>query len=121
MAGVAGSIEYARNGYLSIFMTPSIGKKGDISRIVPMVSHVDHTEHDVDIIVTEQGLADLRYLSPLERAQEIISHCAHPDYKPLLERYLKKARKEGDGHEPQVIEEASSFHLRFRAKGSMKL
>jgi acyl-CoA hydrolase len=82
---------------------------------------VDHTEHDVDIIVTEQGLADLRYLSPVERAEEIISRCAHSDYKPLLKSYLNKARKEGGGHEPQIMEEASSFHLRLKAKGSMKL
>ncbi len=75
----------------------------------------------MDIIVTEQGLADLRYLSPVERAEEIISRCAHPDYKPLLESYLKKARQEVGGHEPQIMEEASSFHLRLKAKGSMKL
>ncbi|MCK7474002.1 MAG: hypothetical protein MZV49_11845 [Rhodopseudomonas palustris] len=29
-----------------------------------MASHVDHTEHDVQVIVTEQGLADLRGLQP---------------------------------------------------------
>jgi hypothetical protein len=44
-------------------MTPSTAKKGAISCVVPFVSHVDHTEHDVQIVVTEQGLADLRGLS----------------------------------------------------------
>ncbi len=37
-----------------------------------MASHVDHTEHDVSAVVTEQGLADLRGLSPKQRAQLII-------------------------------------------------
>ena len=41
-------------------------------------------EHDLDIIVTEQGLADLRGLSPRERAPIIIEKCAHPDYKDML-------------------------------------
>jgi succinyl-CoA:acetate CoA-transferase len=62
--GIGGSGDFARNGYLSVFMSPSIAKVGVISGIVPMVSHVDHTEHDTMVIVTEQGLADLRGLSP---------------------------------------------------------
>ena len=53
--GIGGSGDFARNGYLSIFMAPSIAQKGTISTIVPMVSHVDHTEHDVQVIVTERG------------------------------------------------------------------
>jgi succinyl-CoA:acetate CoA-transferase len=65
--GIGGSGDFARNGYLSIFMAPSSAKKGTISTIVPMVSHVDHTEHDVQVLVTEQGLADLRGLSPRQR------------------------------------------------------
>jgi succinyl-CoA:acetate CoA-transferase len=54
MNGIGGSGDFARNAYLSIFMTPSTAKDGKISCIVPMVSHVDHTEHDVQVIVTEQ-------------------------------------------------------------------
>jgi succinyl-CoA:acetate CoA-transferase len=121
MTGVAGSIEYSRNGSLSIFMTPSTGKKGDISRIVPMVPHVDHTEHDVHIVVTEQGLADLRGLDPRERALEMINQCAHPDYRPLLMEYFERAKSQAGGHEPQLLDEAFSFHRRLREKGSMKL
>lgn len=41
-------------------------------------------EHDLDVIVTEQGLADVRGLSPRQRAKVIIDKCAHPDYKDLL-------------------------------------
>src|SRR2546427_303877 len=77
MNGIGGSGDFARNGYLSFFVTPSVAKGGKISCIVPMCSHVDHTEHDTQIIVTEQGLADLRGLSPRKRAQVIIDRCAH--------------------------------------------
>ncbi len=53
MNGIGGSGDFTRNAYLSIFVTSSIAKNRDISCVVPMVSHVDHTEHDVQVIVTE--------------------------------------------------------------------
>ena len=53
--GIGGSGDFARNAYISMFLSPSTAKSGAISCIVPMVSHVDHTEHDVHVIVTEQG------------------------------------------------------------------
>ena len=56
-----------------------------------MASHVDHTEHDVQVIVTEQGLADLRGLSPKQRAKQIIEKCAHPDFRPGLREYYRRA------------------------------
>ena len=64
MNGIGGSGDFTRNAYISIFTCPSVAKEGKISAIVPMVSHVDHSEHDVNIIVTEQGVADLRGKSP---------------------------------------------------------
>ena len=82
--GIGGSGDFARNGYLSIFMAPSTAQKGTISTIVALVSHVDHTEHDVQVVVTEQGLADLRGLSPRQRARLIIEKCANPDYNDML-------------------------------------
>jgi len=118
--GVGGGGVYASNAYLSIFLTLSTGKGGDISSIVPMATHVDHTEHNVDVVVTEQGLADLRGLSPLERAGAIINNCAHPDYRPVLTDYLERAVKAGGGHEPHILEEAFSFHKRLKQTGSMK-
>lgn len=121
MNGIGGSGDFTRNAYLSIFSAPSIKASGNISAIVPMVSHVDHTEHDVDIMVTEQGLADLRGLSPRERAKAIISHCAHEDYRPLLLDYVKRAETKSGGHEPQLMQEALSFHARFAEKKSMKI
>jgi succinyl-CoA:acetate CoA-transferase len=117
--GIAGSYDFSRNGLYSIFVGPSTAKGGKISAIVPMVSHVDHTEHDVDILVTEQGLADLRGLDPRERAETIIRQCAHPDYRVMLSDYLEKAKKE-PGHIPVLMEEAGSFHARFKQTGSMK-
>ncbi|WP_042270572.1 acetyl-CoA hydrolase/transferase family protein [Paraburkholderia heleia] len=119
--GIGGSGDFARNGFLSCFVTPSIAKNGAISCIVPMASHVDHTEHDVTVIVTEQGLADLRGLSPKQRARAIIAQCAHPDYRPLLEDYFERACRESVGkHTPHLLDEALSWHWRFVESGRMR-
>lgn len=120
MNGIGGSGDFARNGYLSFFVTPSVAKDGKISCIVPMCSHVDHTEHDTQIIVTEQGLADLRGLSPRQRAQAIIDHCAHPDYRPLLQDYFDRARQQGAQHTPHLLGEALSWHQRCLDTGDMR-
>ncbi len=119
--GIGGSGDFARNAFLSCFVTPSVAKGGAISCIVPMVSHVDHTEHDVDVIVTEQGLADLRGLAPRRRAEAIIANCAHPDYRPLLQEYVRHARQAASGlHTPHDLARALGWHLRFLERGSMK-
>ena len=120
MNGIGGSGDFARNGYLSFFVTPSVAKGGAISCIVPMCSHVDHTEHDTQIIVTEQGLADLRGLSPRQRAQVIIDRCAHPDYRPQLQDYFDRARQRGAQPTPHILGEALGWHQRFEETGSMK-
>src|SRR5262249_9493174 len=86
--GLGGRGDLERSAYLSIFMCPSTAKGGRISTIVPMCSHVDHNEHSVGVVVTEQGLADLRGLAPLARARRIIDNCAHPAYLDALHRYL---------------------------------
>jgi hypothetical protein len=91
--GIGGSGDFARNAYVSIFMTPSTAKGGKISAIVPQVAHVDHIAQDVQVMVTEQGLADLRGLSPKQRAHAIIQNCAHPDYRPMLADYYDRALK----------------------------
>jgi succinyl-CoA:acetate CoA-transferase len=116
MNGIGGSGDFARNAWLSIFMTPSTAKNGAISCIVPMASHVDHTEHDVQVVVTEQGLADLRGHSPKQRAQLIIDNCAHPDFKPLLRDYVRRALEGGSGrHTPHLLQEAFAWHLQAQA------
>ncbi len=120
MNGIGGSGDFARNAYLSFFMTPSVAKDGAISCIVPMVSHVDHTEHDVEVIVTEQGLADLRGLSPTQRARLIIENCAHPDYRPALQDYFDRAQRDAPGkHTPHLLDEALSWHARYVETGHM--
>lgn len=118
MNGIGGSGDFARNAYLSVFVTKSIAKDGALSSIVPMVPHVDHSEHDVDIVVTEQGLADLRELAPRERAQRILAHCVHPTYRDALADYYERALKRG-GHTPHLLEEAFSWHVRARETGAM--
>ncbi len=117
MNGIGGSGDFTRNAYLSIFSCPSIAKGGKISAIVPMVSHVDHSEHSVQVLITEQGVADLRGKSPIERARTIIENCAHPMYKELLWDYLKIGR----GHTPQSLKAAFGFHLEFLKSGDMSL
>ncbi|MDR3565281.1 MAG: acetyl-CoA hydrolase/transferase family protein [Negativicutes bacterium] len=121
MNGIGGSGDFARNGYLTIFFSNSVAKNGDISSIVPMCSHIDSTEHDVDIFITERGVADVRGLSPKERARVIIENCAHPDYQPMLTDYLDRAiQKQGPVHTPHLLDEALSWHSRFLETGSMK-
>ncbi len=119
--GIGGSGDFARNAYISLFVTPSQARGGSISCLVPMVSHVDHTEHDVHVIVTEQGLADLRGLAPRKRARQIIDNCVHPDFRPALEDYFDRAKAGSSGkHTPHLLDEALSWHRRYLEQGSMR-
>jgi succinyl-CoA:acetate CoA-transferase len=118
--GIGGSGDFARNAYISMFVTPSTAKGGVISSIVPMVSHVDHTEHDVHVIVTEQGLADLRGLAPRRRARQIIDNCAHPDYRLALHDYFDRALAGSAGrHTPHLLDESLSWHTRYLRTATM--
>ena len=114
--GIGGSGEFTRNSYLSILMTPSIARGGKISSIVPFCSHIDNNEHSVQIIATEQGLADLRGIGPVQRAKKIIDQCAHPAYRDYLHEYLKTARQ---GHLPHDLERCFELHRNLLAQGSM--
>ena len=118
MNGIGGSGDFERNAFLSIFTCPSVAKGGMISSIVPFCSHIDHTEHDVNVIVTEQGVADLRGKSPIERAKAIIENCAHPDYKELLWDYLKIADM---GQTHHKLSAAFAMHDTFLREGDMHL
>ena len=121
MNGIGGSGDYARNGFLTVFFTTSLAKGGAISSVVPFCSHVDHTEHDVDVIVSERGVADLRGLSPKERALVIIDKVANPKYQPILTDYFERACKEcGNSQTPHILSEALSFHDRFVKTGTME-
>ena len=114
--GIGGSGEFTRNAYLSIFMTPSITKGGKISAVVPMTPHVDNNEHSVQIVVTEQGLADLRGLGPQQRAKLIIEKCAHPLYKEYLWKYLHNA---STGHIRHDLYNCYELHRNLMQTGQM--
>ena len=116
MNGIGGSGEFSRNGYLSIFMTPSIAKGGKISSIVPMCSHVDSNEHSVQIIATEQDLADLRGLGPMQRAQIIIEKCAHPAYRDYIKQYIQDAHL---GHICHDLSRCFELHRNLLEHGAM--
>ena len=118
MNGIGGSGDFTRNAYISIFTCPSVAKEGKISAIVPMVSHLDHSEHSVNILITEQGIADLRGKSPVERSKVIIENCAHPDYKEILWDYIKMSSK---GQTPHCIQAALAMHDTLNKKGDMRL
>ena len=117
MNGIGGSGDFTRSSYISIFVTPSVAKNGDISCIVPKVTHEDHSEHSVKVIVSEHGVADLRGKGTYQRAQEIIEKCAHPDYRPMLHDYLSLQK---NGHTPQSLYGCYAFHKAFLETGSMK-
>lgn len=117
MNGIGGSGDFTRNAYISIFTCPSTQKDGKISPIVPMVSHVDQSEHSVKVLITEQGVADLRAKSPIQRAETIIENCVHPDYKQLMWDYLKMAKK---CHTPHTLQAALGMHVEFAKSGDMR-
>ena len=117
MNGIGGSGDFARNAYISIFMTPSTQKDGTISSIVPMVTHADHTEHDVRVVATEWGVADLRGKGPDERARLLIENCAHPDYRNLLWDYLKISK---NGHVSHNVAAALALNTAYEREGDMR-
>ncbi|EIQ00033.1 succinate CoA transferase [Opitutaceae bacterium TAV1] len=117
MNGIGGSGDFTRNAYISIFTCPSSAKGGKISTIVPLVSHMDHSEHSVQVVITENGIADLRGKDPNERARLIVEKCAHPEFKDQLLRYCEMAKK---GHTPQTLANAFLMHQRFLETGDMR-
>ncbi|MCC7145167.1 MAG: succinate CoA transferase [Phycisphaeraceae bacterium] len=116
MNGVGGSGDFVRNSYLSILVAPSVAKGGKISAIVPMCSHVDHNEHSVQIMVSEQGLADLRGLGPVERSRTIIDKCAHPLYREYLHHYVESSPM---GHIRHDLNRCFELHRNLMEHGSM--
>ena len=118
MNGIGGSGDFTRNAYVSIFTSPSIAKGGNISTFVPMVTHTDHSEHSVHVIVTEQGIADLRAKSPKAKAEEIINNCVHPDYRGILRDYINQIGHES--HTPLALASAFGMHLTYERTGDMR-
>ena len=120
MNGIGGSGDFARNGFVSMFLSPSTARGGRSPQLCRWC-RTSTTEHDVQVIVTEYGLADLRSLSPRKRARVIIDKCAHPDYRPALDDYFLRAQAAtGSGQTPHLLGETFAFHQRYLATGSMK-
>lgn len=127
--GLGGSGDFLRNGFLKIMHCPSARPtKTDptgITCVVPKAPHIDHTEHDLDVVVTDQGLADLRGLAPKDRAQTIINNCVHPDYKDIIQEYFDMASKiclaNGVGHEPQLFDRCFKMQMNLAKNGTMKI
>lgn len=117
MNGIGGSGDFTRNSYISIFSCPSVTKSGLISNIVPMVAHCDHSEHSVDVLITDQGVADLRGKDPVQRAETIIENCANPEYRELLWDYLKMGK---GGQTPHSLAASFAFHVEFGNSGDMR-
>ncbi len=117
MNGIGGSGDFTRSAYISIFTCPSLAKKGNISPVVPLVSHIDHSEHSVQVLVTEQGVADLRGKDPHQRAKLIVEQCAHPDFREELDGYFHYVK---DGHTPQTLGAAFAMHQKFLETGNMR-
>lgn len=117
MNGIGGSGDFTRNAYISIFTCPSVAKNGAISTIVPLVAHMDHSEHSVQCIITDQGIADLRGKDPAQRAREIVDNCAAPDYRDQLHAYFDDVK---DGHSPQSLKTAFAMHRAFLETGDMR-
>lgn len=118
MNGIGGSGDFTRNSFMSIFTCPSTAKGGAISTIVPMVSHFDHSEHSVKVLITEQGIADLRGKSPNQKAQTVIENCVHPDYKEVMWDYVKLCGSKL--HTPHTLGSAFGMHNEFCKSGDMR-
>ncbi len=97
-SGVGGQVDFVRGaamsrGGKSIIAMPSTAKNGTVSRIVPTItenSAVTTTRNDVQYIVTEYGIADLKGKTMRERARALIK-IAHPDfYGSLCDVYEKR-------------------------------
>jgi acetyl-CoA hydrolase len=117
MNGIGGSGDFTRNAYISIFTCPSTAKDGKISAIVPMCSHMDHSEHSVQVLITEHGIADFRGKDPRERAELVINNCVDPSYRDLMWTYFKLTE---NGHTPQTFRSAFAFHEAFLETGDMR-
>ena len=116
MNGIGGSGEFTRNSYISIIVCPSTVMGGRVSCVVPMSPHIDSNEHSVQVIVTEQGFADLRGVGPMQRAKKIIDNCAHPAYRDYLNAYI---RESDCGHIRHNLRKAYELHRNFLEHGKM--
>jgi len=98
ISGIGGALDYARasgngNGKSIIAMTSTYGEENR-TKIVPLLNSgeiVSLTRHDVNYVVTEFGVAELRHRSRQERARNLIS-VAHPKHREDLMRRAREIR-----------------------------
>jgi acyl-CoA hydrolase len=96
-SGTGGQSDFVRaanrsRGGKSFIVLPSTAKDNSISRIVPMLSagtHVSTSKNDINYVVSEHGVAQLRGKSAKQRAGELIA-IAHPDFRAELTRAAKQ-------------------------------
>ena len=118
VSGLGGGATFASNAGLSVMLMPSTRKNGQISCFVPNTPHVDIIHHDVDVVISEFGVADLRGKDDVEWARRSTERCTHPDYRRALEQSLEEALS-GKGHHPMQMGSAYSWHERLQKSGSM--
>jgi acyl-CoA hydrolase len=90
-SGTGGQTDFVRaanrsNGGKAFIVLPSTAKDDSISRIVPTLApgaHVSTSKNDINYVVTEFGVAQLRGKSAKQRSQEMIA-IAHPDFRAEL-------------------------------------
>ena len=96
-SGTGGQSDFVRAANLSrggkaIIVLPSTAKDDSISRIVPVLSpgtHVSTSKNDINYVVTEHGVAQLRGKSARQRAAELIA-IAHPDFRGELSEQARR-------------------------------
>ena len=92
LSGTGGSVDFMRAaaaspGGRSIIAMNATARRGSVSRIVPRVELVTALRTDVDIVVTEFGVARLKGRSARARAEALISIAA-PEFRAELEDQL---------------------------------
>jgi len=98
-SGTGGQVDFVRaanrsRGGKAFIVLPSTAKSDAISRIVPVLSpgtHLTTSKNDVNYVVTEFGVAQLRGKSAKQRALEMIS-ISHPDFRSELMATAKQMR-----------------------------
>ena len=98
-SGTGGQTDFVRaanrsNGGKAFIVLPSTAKNDTISRIVPVLSpgtHVSTSKNDINYVVTEYGVAQLRGKSAHQRCEALIA-IAHPDFRSELREAARKIK-----------------------------
>lgn len=99
LGAVGGQVDFmhaaarAQQG-CSIIILPATAAGGKVSRITSSVEVVTCARSEVDFIVTEFGVAELRGQTLRERMRRMIA-IAHPDFRELLDRAVHERRARG--------------------------